>query len=531
MFDWRIRQARILDGSGTPWFRGDVGISDGRIVAVGDLTEVAAKRELDASGLCLAPGFIDVHTHSDFSLLRFPRGESRISQGVTTEVGGNCGLAPFPVDPVRLDLLRQSTSFMAATLSWEWRSANDFVRFLEGLPLSHNLMLLAGHGAIRTAVMGFERRSPTAEELEGMKRLVAEAMEAGAAGLSSGLIYAPGSFAQTDELVELCKVVCRYGGLYTTHMRNESDRLLESVREALTIGRQASVPVQISHHKAVGDRNWGRVRDSLALVDEARRAGQDVTLDQYPYTGASTTFTAMIPEWAMEGGVAALLERLQDPSLRDRIAVETEQKSPYGWDRVVVAAVRKPEHSRYEGLNIEDMGKLQGVDPVLAALDLLEAEEGPFSIIRFGACEEDVEYVMRHPQVMVGSDGYSISPALGAKPHPRNYGTFPRVLGRYAREKGIMSLEEAVRKMTSLPAQRFGLRDRGLVRPGQVADLVLFDPASVADTATYAEPHQYAAGIQWTMVAGEMVWQEGKDTGAVVGKVLRAGSERSAGAP
>ncbi len=528
MFDWRVRQARILDGSGAPWFRGDVGISDGRIVAVGDLTGAAARSELDAGDQYLAPGFIDAHTHSDFSLPRFPRGESRISQGVTTEVGGNCGLTPFPVDADRVDSLRRSSSFMATDLAFDWRSTEDYLRLLEGLPLSHNLVPLVGHGAIRVAVMGYDRREPDADELEGMKRLVAEAMEAGVAGLSSGLIYAPGSFAKTDELVELCRVVGRYGGLYTTHMRNESDGLLESVKEALAIGRQARVPVQISHHKAVGEANWGKVRESLALVDDARARGQDVTLDQYPYTAASTTFSAFLPDWALDGGVVALLDRLQDQATRERIAQETERKSPYRWDQVVVAAVRKPEHRQYEGLTIAEIGKQQGVAAVQAGLGLLLAEGAPFSIVRFGQSEEDVEYVMRHPQVMVGSDGYSISPAMGAKPHPRNYGTFPRVLGRYAREKGVVPLEEAIRKMTSLAAQRFGLRDRGLVRPGHVADLVLFDADRVLDTATYAEPHQYAAGIHWTMVRGEMVWREGRDTGAVVGQVLRARAGRVA---
>ncbi|MHB0870225.1 MAG: N-acyl-D-amino-acid deacylase family protein [Chloroflexota bacterium] len=466
MFDWRIRQARVLDGSGSRWFRGDVGISDGRIMAVGDLTGAPARREVDAEDLCLAPGFVDAHTHSDFTLPRFPRGESSISQGVTTEVGGNCGLSPFPVDQARLDLVNQSIFFMGADLAWEWRSTEDFLATLESLPLSHNFLPLVGHGALRVAAMGFERRPPDDKEMDEMKRLVAEAMEAGVAGLSSGLTYSPGCFVGIEELIELCRVVGCYGGIFAAHLRDEADGLLGAVREALSIGQRAAVPVQLSHHKAVGRANRGRVRQSLALVDEARQRGQDVSLDQCPYMGSSTNFTALLPEWAMEGGVAAP--------------------------------------------------------------DLLQAEGEPSSTIMFGASEEDVEQVMRHPQAMVGSDGYCISPTTGSRPHPRNYGTFPRVLARYVREKGVLSLEEAVRKMTSLPAHRFGLWDRGVIRPGYVADLVLFDASRIEDTATHSDPHQYAAGIEWTMVRGEVVWEEGRDTGVEAGQLLRHRPPRTA---
>ncbi len=521
MLDWKIRRARIIDGAGTPWFRGDVGIRGRHIVAVGDLRSEQADHELDADDLCLAPGFIDAHTHSDFSLPTFPRGESRISQGVTTEVGGNCGFAPFPVHPDRLDLLRDSSSFIAANLSWDWRTAAEFFHHLEGKPLGLNFVPLLAHGAVRVAVMGFDRRAPTAEELTRMKALVAEGMEAGAAGISSGLAYAPGIFSAADELVELCRVVARYGGIYTTHMRNQDAGLLESVEESLWVGREAGVPVQISHHKAMGEAYWGRVRDSLARVDEARGNGQDVTLDVYPYTAISTTVTRFLPEWTLEGGVGALLERLRAPHLLAQILQEASVDRTVKWENVLVAAVRKPEHKSYEGMTLEALGKARGGTPLQAALELIVADGAPFPIIRFVMSEEDVEYVLRHPAVMIGSDGYSMSPALGSKPHPRSYGTFTRVLGEYVRTRKVLSLEEAVRKMTSLPAARFRLWDRGLVRPGHVADLVLFDPASVRDTATFADPHQYSVGISWVMVGGQLVWQEGKDTGATAGQVLR----------
>jgi N-acyl-D-amino-acid deacylase len=520
MLDVRIRHARIVDGSGNPWFRGDVGIGDGRIAAVGNLHSAAAALDMDAGGRCLAPGFIDSHTHSDFSLPTFPRSESRISQGVTTEVGGNCGFSPFPVNPARLDLLRESSSFIASNLTWDWRSAGDFFRHVGTRPLSVNFVPLVAHGAVRIAVMGFDRRPPTADEMAQMKALIAEAMEAGAAGFSSGLAYAPGVFSEPDELVELCKVVARYGGLYATHMRNQDAGLLDSVQESLRVGREAGVPVQIAHHKAMGEAYWGRVKDSLAMVDEARRHGQDVTLDVYPYTAVSTTVTRYFPAWSLEGGVGALLERLRTPDVRAQILREGSADTSIKWENVLIVAMRKPEHVRYEGMHLLALGAERGAHPLEAAMDLILADGAPFSIIGFLMAEEDVEYVLQHPAVMIGSDGYAISPALGGKPHPRSYGTFTRVLGEYVRERRILSLEEAVRKMTSFPAARFGLWDRGLIRPGQAADLVLFDPATVRDTATFPQPHQYSAGIDWVMVRGQIVWRDGKDTGVPAGQVL-----------
>jgi N-acyl-D-aspartate/D-glutamate deacylase len=517
MLDWRIRNARIVDGSGNPWFRGDVGIQAGRIVAVGNLGSARAVCELDAADRCLAPGFIDAHTHSDFSLPRFPRAESRISQGVTTEVGGNCGFSPFPVEPSRLDLLRDSSSFIATNLAWDWRSAADFFRHLEGKPLSLNFIPLVAHGAVRVAVMGFDRRPPTADELGRMEALVAEAMEAGAAGISSGLAYAPGVFSEADELIALCRVVARYGGIYATHMRDQEAGLLDSVEESLRVGREAGVPVQISHHKAMGEAYWGRVKDSLARVDEARRDGQDVTLDVYPYTAVSTTVTRFLPAWTLEGGVAALLDRLGAADVRAKILAEASADGAVKWENVRIAALRKPAHARYEGMTLEGLGKDVGKPPLAAAVELILADGAPFPIIRFVMSEEDVRTVLRHPAVMIGSDGYAIAPALGSKPHPRSYGTFTRVLGEYVREKRVLTLEDAIRKMTSFPAARFGLSDRGMIRPGHMADLTLFD------AATFEAPHQYSEGIAWVMVGGQIVWQDGRDTGAVAGRVLRIG--------
>ena len=512
----------MIDGAGKPWFRADVGIEHGTITDVSAITPgTAARKVVDADDACLAPGFIDIHTHSDFTLPSFPRAESMIAQGVTTEVTGNCGFTPYPISPDRLDLLQRNTAFIAEGLSWDWTSAEEYLAYLDSLPLSHNVVPLLGHGSVRIAVLGFDNRPTTSVELERMQLLVAEAFEQGVAGLSSGLIYTPGAYADQYELVALCQVVKRFGGFYSTHLRNEADDLAAAVEEALTIGREAEVPVQLSHHKVMGEKNWGTVDRTLGLVDKARAAGQDVTLDQYPYTGSSTTFLAFLPAWSLEGGVQPLLDRLNDPALCRRIRDQAERAKPMDWDKVLVAAVRDDKNKQFLGATIEEVGQKLGLEGADAGLELLRRENGPFSIIRFGMSEEDISRVMRHPQVMVASDGHALNQTDTGRPHPRSFGTFARVLGKYVREEENLTLEEAVRKMTSLPAQRLGLRDRGLVRPGNVADLVLFRPEVIGDRATFEEPHQYAAGVQKVWVGGIEVWSEAGDTGAEAGRVLR----------
>ncbi len=521
MFDLLIRNARVIDGAGNPWFRADVGVERGTITAVSAVTlGTDAGKVIDADDACLAPGFIDIHTHSDFTLPSFPRAESMIAQGVTTEVTGNCGFTPYPISPDRLELLQGYTAFIAEGLSWDWASTEEYLAYLDTLPLGHNVVPLLGHGAVRIAVLGFENRAPNSTELQKMQVLVAEAFEQGVAGLSSGLIYTPGAYADAQELVALCQVVRRFEGFYSTHLRNEADNLIAAVEEALTIGREAGVPVQLSHHKVMGEGNWGKVDWTLDLVDKARAAGQDVTLDQYPYTGSSTTFLAFLPAWSLEGGVEPLLNRLNDPELCRRMRDEAERAKPMNWDKVRVAAVRGEENQQFLGATIEEVGLRLGLEGAEAGFELLRRENGPFSIIRFGMSENDVSRVMRHPQVMVASDGHALNQTDSGLPHPRSFGTFARVLGKYVREEENLRLEEAVRKMTSLPAQRLGLRDRGLVRPGCVADLVLFRPEEIADQATFEEPHQYASGVQRVWVGGIEVWSEAGDTGAEAGRVL-----------
>ncbi|HEX2172640.1 MAG TPA: D-aminoacylase [Dehalococcoidia bacterium] len=534
MYDLVFRNGRVVDGTGAPSFRGDVAVEGDQIARVGDLTGAGARRTLDLAGAVIAPGFIDLHTHADFTLPLFPRADAMVRQGVTTLVGGNCGFSPFPVRSDRLDLLRSYSGFLDAGLAWEWDSAAGFANHLETLPLACNVALQVGHGAVRIAVMGFDDRAPSASELEQMERLVADALEAGANALSTGLIYVPGSYSRTDEIVALARVAARYGGFYSSHIRGEGDSLITAVEEALTIGREASLPVQLSHHKALGRPYWGRVEASLAMIDQARASGQDVLADQYPYTAGSTTLAAIVPRWAMEGGISGLQRRLADPAARARIraaiapdAAETQalREREFDPEGIMISAVPEGPNKQYEGLMLPDIAARRGEEPVDSALHLLAAERGAVQMIAFGLAEADVRRVMRHPAAAVASDGWTLHPSAGGKPHPRSYGTYVRVLGHYVREEGVLALEEAVRKMTSLPAQRLGREDLGVIRAGGRADLVVFDPDRVADRATYHDPHQFAAGVGHVIVNGQVVIDEGEDTGVPAGRVLRRCSD------
>ncbi len=530
MVDLLLRNARIVDGTGNPWFFGDVGVAEGRIVTVGDSTGWPARRTIDVAGAVLSPGFIDLHTHSDFTLPRFPRAEAMLRQGVTTQVVGNYGFSPFPVQRDRLELLRSYAAFIDAGLLWEWDDAAGYIEHLQRLPLAVNVALQVGHGTVRIAVMGFDNRSPTPSELGAMERLVGQAFEQGAFGISSGLIYVPGSYSRTDELVALARVAKRYKGFYSSHVRGEGDTLIAAIDEALTIGRLADVPIQLSHHKAVGKRNWGRVATTLSMLDQARAEGRDVLADQYPYTAGSTTLTALMPPWAMEGGVEAMLGRLQAPDSRARILAEikgngqgaaADSQREFDPEVIMISHVPEGPNKWCEGMMLTDIAAKRDEHAVETAMFLLERERGAVQMIVFAMSEDDVRRVMQHPAVAIASDGWTLSPAAGGKPHPRSYGTYARVLGRYVREERVLSLEEAVRKMTSLPAQRLGCYDRGLIRPGCIADLVIFDPDRVAERATFRDPHKYCDGVTHVLINGQVVIEEGEDTGATTGSVLK----------
>lgn len=533
MLDLKLVRARVVDGTGNPWFRADVGIHGDRITAVGDLSTAAATRTIDVDDRVLAPGFVDLHTHADFTLPVYPRASSMVRQGVTTQLLGNCGFSPFPVRDDSLALLRDYSAFIDGGLAWgQWHDVPGYVAHLFAEGLVPNVALQVGHGALRIAAMGFEPRAPKPDELADMERLLADALAGGAVGLSTGLTYAPGSYSDTDELVALARVVARFGGFYSSHVRGEGYTLVEGTEEALAVGRRAGLPVQLSHHKAIGRGNWHKVDTTLALLDRARADGQDVLADQYPYTAGSTTLAVLLPRWTMEHGIEGALHLLDDPASRARIRDQIARQDPddlrngqreFHPEDVVVADV-PADLREHRGRTIQELARDRGEEPVDTALYLLRAGGGAVLTIVHGMSEDVVDRIMQHPAVAIASDGWTLSPEAGGTPHPRSYGTYPRVLGRYVRERRVLRLEDAVRKMTSLPAQRLGLRDRGLLRPGTAADLVVVDPERVLDRATFEAPHQYAEGIDVVVVNGQVVVDDGVETTARPGRLLGRGA-------
>jgi len=523
-----MKNGRVVDGCGNPWFYADIGVKDGKIVAIGDLEACDASVVVEACEKIVSPGFIDMHTHSDAVLLANPTADSHLCQGITTDVVGNCGISMTPVSEVAK---RQFDSILGAfNLKWEWSSLKEYLDTLEARGVGVNVLPLIGQGTLRAAVMGMEHRPPNEQELRDMKSHVARQMEAGAFGISTGLFYAPSGYATTQELIELAKVVAEYRGIYASHMRSEGDNLMEAIKETLEIGKKARIPVHISHFKACGRTNWGKVKEGFRLIEDARQKGVDVTCDAYPWMAGVTPLSDYPPHWAVEGGVDKLLERLRNPETRTRIRRDMEQGVPgeeslvkeVGWDRVIVS--QSPSHVEWEGKTIHELAKSSGEDPYDLAFDLLIEEHGQVMMIEFWGTEDDVISVLKHPLTMISSDSWAIAPTgpLGSgKPHPRFYGNVPRLLGEYVREKGIIPLEEAVRKMTSFPAQRLALRDRGQIREGMWADIVVFDSGRVRERGTFADPHHFPDGIEWVLVNGVIAIQEGKATGALAGKALR----------
>lgn len=499
-YDLIIRGAWVLDGTGNPWFRADVGVRGRRIAALGDLGREKTRRFLEARGFVVCPGFIDLHTHCDQDLLEMPGADNYLSQGVTTVIGGNCGDHPLPL--------------------------RDLFRRLSEKGIGPNFGSLAGHNTIREKVMGFARRPPTGEEMGRMKRLVEEEMRAGALGLSTGLSYLPGIYADTDELVELASVAARFGGIYASHIRDQGLKIREAIEEAIRIGERAGLPVQISHIKLADEAVWNKLELVSEPVEEARARGVEVSLDLYPYTATSSGFTSSFPAWVFEGGTQKFLERLKDPSLYSRVRdhiIQRRLTSARGLNPLrSIFIARSGKLPRYEGLNLEAILKERGW-PLTAesAADLIIDLEknGGASGIFFQMDESDVEAFLRLPWVMIGSDG-GVQKMGRGRPHPRSYGTFPRLIARYVREKNIIPLSEAVRKMTSYPAQVLRLSDRGLIREGLAADLVIFDPQTFADTATFEAPHSFSRGLAAVVVNGQVVWENGRPTGRRPGVIL-----------
>jgi N-acyl-D-amino-acid deacylase len=511
-----IRNVDVLDGSGAPAYRADIALEGDRIAAIGDLVASASSGTLIGNGLVAAPGFIDIHSHSDYTLPINPRAESKIRQGVTTEVIGMCGGSAAPLDPEDRERLKASRP----ELPWTWTSFADYLGFLREKGTSVNVVPMVGHGTVRGMALGQEDRPPTADEMAEMQRLVAQAMDEGAWGLSTGLIYAPSSFSNTEELVELSRVPAERGGFYFTHIRGEGPTLLDSVSEAISIGERAGLPVQIAHFKAQGPENWHLLDQALALLDEARARGVDVAADRYPYVASSTGLRAYLPQWAHDGGTEALLQRLADPEQRKRI-LDTPFPRGRRWEATMISYART--HPEWEGLNVAQIAAQRGADPTETALDLVLEGDGNVSVVHFGMDEDNLKKALRHPAIMVGSDGSARAPygPLGeGKAHPRNYGTFVRVLAKYAREEGVLSMAEAVHKMSGMPAARLGLCDRGRLEVGLKADLVLFNPDTVRDRATFTDPYQYPEGVEYVYVNGQAVVTPEGHTGALPGQVL-----------
>ena len=526
MFDVLIENGEIIDGSGQNGFRADVGILNGKIAAIGNLKGQEAAERVEAAGLTMTPGFVDIHCHSDSVLFKTPREQSKILQGVTTETIGNCGLSAAPVNPETLDLLQKYTAaiFAGGKLDWNWRTTGEFLECIENRKTIGNVAALVGHGTVRIAVMGFENREPSSAELARMQQLVKESLAEGAFGLSSGLIYPPGVFSHTEEMIELCRPVAAAGGLYATHMRNEGTWLVESVEETIRVGRETGVSVEISHHKAAGQSNWGKVKRSLDRMLEASAQGMSIHCDVYPYIASSTVLGAVLPPWVQEGGAEKLLQRLADPGCRRRIKTEFTAGLPGwdrfatgdNWDRIVIASCGV--HHEWEGKSLAALAQERGQEPAEALFDIMLEEHGDILMMAFLMCEDDVATILRHPLSMVGSDAI---PSAG-KPHPRFYGTFPRILRKYVREDKVLTLPEAIRKMSAAPAKKLGLTDRGLIQVGMAADIAVFDAAVVADRAEYQDPCHYATGMDTVVVNGRLAVRQGRYTGELAGRVLRS---------
>jgi N-acyl-D-aspartate/D-glutamate deacylase len=532
--DLLVADAVIYDGSGGAPRRGSVAIAGGRIVGVGDVSGPAT-RTIDARGRALAPGFIDMHSHSDITLLTDGNAQSKIRQGVTTEVIGESG----SVAPRRAP---QGQGEGEGTAAATWTDFAGYFAAVEKSAIAVNLLSYIGLGTVRELVVGSEDRKPTTNDLAAMRAMVSSMMDQGIFGVSTGLIYPPNAYATVDELVEVAKAAAEKGGLYASHLRYDGLKLREGIEEAIAIGERAGMPVHVFHVKVTGQKNFGRMKEVIALVEAARARGVRVTADQYPYVASSTGLTATLPPWVQDGGSAKLVERLQDRRTRARIRREMEDPNPTWesryqsagtWQNVQLASIGRTRGAReaaespnrkYEGMRVAEAAKLAGKDPFDFVFDLLIDERGSVGSVYFIIDEADLTLAMRQPWVAVGSDGSSLAtqgPLRAGVPHPRNFGTFPRVLGRYVREQNVIPLQEAIRKMTTLPASILGLKDRGAIALGQSADLVLFDPATVADRATFDDPFQYPVGIDTVIVNGQVVLDEGTHTGARPGRILK----------
>jgi N-acyl-D-amino-acid deacylase len=530
IFDLVITNGHIMDGTGSPWYSGDVGIRDGKIAAIGNLHDAARARTIDARGMVVAPGFIDMLGQSELTILVDPRLPSKIYQGITTEITGE-GSSAAPLNDAIIQADRPTYDHYRITP--DWRTFRQYFARLEKQGMGINLATYVGATQVRRMVLGDDDKQPTPEQLEQMKELVRQAMHDGAVGVSTSLQYAPAPYAKTEELIALAGETSKFGGIYATHMRDEGDTILSAIDEALRIGREARVPVEIWHIKVGGKENFGRMPEVVAKIDAARAQGMDVSANTYAYTAWFNTFSAFIPPWAHDGGDAKLIERLQDKATRERIRKDlltpskdwnNEWQEISGPEAVLIGVVQNPKLLPIQGQTLAEVAKLWGEDPIDALCDILIQDHAFTSVAVFGMSEPDVVLALQQPWVSIDNDSEGASPEgiLGQEhPHPRAYGTFPRILRKYVREEKKLTLEDAIRKFSALPAQRMRLTDRGVLKAGMWADVVVFDPATVRDLATFENPNQLSQGIEFVLVNGVPVIDQGKMTGARAGKVLR----------
>ena len=527
--DLVITDGHIIDGTGSPWYSGDVGIRDGKIAAIGNLAAVPRKRTIDAAGKVVAPGFIDMLGQSELTILVDPRLPSKIFQGITSEITGE-GNSIAPLNDAIIQSDRSGYEHFKITP--DWRTFRQYFARLEKQGIGINLGSYVGATKVRRMVLGDDDKQPTPEQLEQMKTLVREAMKDGAVGISTALQYPPAPYAKTEELIALAAEAGKSGGIYATHMRNEGDSVLDAIYEALRIGREARVPVEIWHIKVAGKNNWGRMPEVVAKINAARAAGSDVTADTYAYTAWYNDFSAFIPPWAHDGGTAKLVDRLKDPLTREKIRKDmltpskdwdNEWQEIPGPDAIMIGAVENPELLPMQGKRLSEIAKQWNKDPMDALFDFL-IQDPSTGVAVFAMSQPDVTLALQQPWVAIDNDSEGTSPEglLGqAHPHPRAYGTFPRILAKYVREEKVLTLEDAIRKFSALPAQRMRLTDRGVLKAGMWADVVIFDPATVRDRATFDNPNQLSEGMEYVLVNGVPVIDQGKMTGVLPGKVLR----------
>ncbi len=530
-YDIVIQNGRIIDGTGNPWYVADIGIRGDRIVAIGNLPGAKAKRVIEAKGMVVSPGFIDMLGQSETALLVDNRSLNKLAQGITTEITGEGGsIAPQNA----LTIAAAQPGLDPYHLKIDWSTLEDYWLRLDKKGTPINLGTYVGAAQVREAVLGDVNRAPTAEELEKMKALVAQAMQQGALGVSTALIYPPGHYAKTEELIELAKVAAKYGGIYATHMRSEGLNEVAAVREALRIGQEAHLPVEIFHLKVSGKSRAGKMVEIVRMIQEARDNGQDVTADMYPYLAGATALASSLPPWVADGGMSKLLDRLRDPAVRQRIKTEMSAMGERTWENlyldaggapgVMVASVVNPELKQYTGKTVAEIAAMQKKDPLDTLMDFVLADKGLSGALYFIASEEDLQTGLRQPWTSIGLDANEMSldgPLFEPHTHPRAFGSMPRFLGHYVRDLQLIPLEQAIRKITSLPAQREHLIGRGLIKEGFLADITIFDPGSIIDKATYTEPAQLAEGVKYVLVNGQIAFENGKATGAMAGRALK----------